>query len=515
MTDTAQNNKRIAKNTIVLYLRMLLTLVIGLYTSRVVLNTLGVTDYGIYNVVGGVIAMLNFLTSSMGAASSRFITYDLGKGDMAIMKRTFGNIKTIHLLIAIIIFIFGETVGLWFVLNKMQIPIERMNAALWVYQISIFTSMLSVISVPYNSAIIAHEHMKAFAYIGVVDAVLKLGIVYLLYIIPYDKLIVYAILFFCVLAFDRIIYSLYCTRHFEETRTNFAFDKKVFKEIFSFAGWTMNGCLAGVGATQGVNILLYLFFGPAVNAARGIAVEVQTGVQSFCYKFQMALNPQLTKCYAQNNLHDMHRLLKVSSKFSFYLLLFLSFPIIFETPLILKWWLNTVPEHTINFVRLILCLTLLIALSNPLVVSVHSTGRIKRFQIIEGCILLCILPIDYFILKIFDVVPEIVFCIHIIIELCAQYARVRIVLPMIEMDIVSYFKEVILPIFKVLILSPILPLVFYLSMEQSLSSFFIVCIVSLFSVILVSYIVGCNDREQTFLRNKILNVIKRITNIQL
>lgn len=195
----------------------------------------------------------------MGAASSRFITYDLGKGDMAIMKRTFGNIKTIHLLIAIIIFIFGETVGLWFVLNKMQIPIERMNAALWVYQISIFTSMLSVISVPYNSAIIAHEHMKAFAYIGVVDAVLKLGIVYLLYIIPYDKLIVYAILFFCVLAFDRIIYSLYCTRHFEETRTNFAFDKKVFKEIFSFAGWTMNGCLAGVGATQGVNILLNLF----------------------------------------------------------------------------------------------------------------------------------------------------------------------------------------------------------------------------------------------------------------
>jgi O-antigen/teichoic acid export membrane protein len=512
MTDTTQNNKRIAKNTIALYLRTLLTLVIGLYTSRVVLNTLGVTDYGIYNVVGGVITMLNFLTSAMGAASSRFITYDLGKGDKAVMKRTFGNIKTIHLLLAIIILVFGESIGLWFVMNKMQIPAERMNAALWVYQISIFTSMLSVISVPYNAAIIAHEHMKAFAYIGVVDALLKLGIVYLLYMIPFDKLIIYAILFFCVLAIDRIIYNLYCTRHFEETRTKFAFDKKTFKEIFSFASWTMNGCLASVGATQGVNILLNLFFGPAVNAARGIAVEVQNGVKSFCYKFQIALNPQLTKCYAQNNLHDMHKLLRISSKFSFYLLLFLSLPIFFETPLILKWWLITVPEHTINFVRLILCLTLLNALSNPLVVSVHSTGHIKRFQIIEGSILLCILPFEYVILKLFDVFPEIVFLIHIFIELCAQYARIRIVLPMIEMDIDSYIKDVIFPILKVLIISPILPFIFYLSMEQSVNSFFIICSISAISVVFSSYLVGCNKHEKVILNNKISKYINKIYN---
>ena len=512
MLDNSSNNKRIAKNTLLLYLRMLFTMAIGLYTGRVVLNTLGVTDYGIYNVVGGVIAMLGFLTSSMAAASSRFITYDLGKGDMAVMKLTFGNIKSIHLVLAGVILLFGETVGLWFVLNKMQIPMDRMTAALWVYQFSVLTSILNVISVPYNAAIVAHERMKAFAYIGIVDAVLKLGIAFLLLVTPYDKLIVYAILFFFVQVFIRIVYGIYCTKHFEETKTKYSFDKKTFKEIFSFATWTMNGCLAGVGATQGVNILLNLFFGPTVNAARGIAVEVQAGVQSFCYKFQMALNPQLTKCYAQNDLPAMHRLLKISSRFSFYMLLLLSLPIILEAPLILKWWLGTVPEHTVNFLRLILCLTLLLALSNPLVVSVHSTGRIKRFQIIEGSVLLCILPIDYLILKLFDVAPEIVFCVHIFIEVCAQYARMRIVLPMIKMQISDYLQEVISPILKVLLVSPIPPIVFYLFMERSVSTFFVIVPISLLSVIFASYFIGCNDKEQFFLKNKLSLTLQRFTN---
>lgn len=511
MPQTSENNKRIAKNTLLLYVRMLFTMAIGLYTSRVVLNTLGVTDYGIYNVVGGVIAMLGFLTSSMAAASSRFITFDLGRGDMAVMKRTFGNIKSIHLILAGIILLFGETAGLWFVMNKMQIPAGRMTAALWVYQFSVLASILNVVSVPYNAAIIAHERMTAFAYIGVVDALLKLGIAFLLLAVPYDKLTVYAMLFFCVQVIIRVIYGIYCTRHFEETRVRYSADRKTFKEIFSFAAWTMNGCLAGIGATQGVNILLNLFFGPAVNAARGIAVEVQAGVQSFCYKFQMALNPQLTKCYAQEDLSAMHRLLKLSSKFSFYLLLFLSLPIVFEAPLILKWWLGMVPDHTVNFLRLILCLSLLMVLSNPLVVSVHATGRIKRFQIIEGSILLCILPVDYIILKLFDVVPETVFAIHIFIELCAQYARMRIVLPMIGMRVADYFKDVVLPVSKVLFIAPALPLMLYLSVEQSVASFFTVCLVSVLSVIFAAYIVGCNGREQAFLKEKAMTILQKMT----
>lgn len=510
MSQTTENNKRIAKNTLLLYVRMLFTMAIGLYTGRVVLNTLGVTDYGIYNVVGGVIAMLGFLTGSMSAASSRFITYDLGKGDMAVIKKTFGNILSIHFILAGIILFFGETIGLWFVLNKLQIPADRMTAALWVYQFSVFTSILSVISVPYNGAIIAHERMKAFAYIGIIDAVLKLLIVYMLLVIPFDKLKVYALLFFCIQVFDRVVYGVYCTRHFMETKAKPTFDGKLFKEIFSFAAWTMNGNLAVIGYTQGINILLNMFFGPAVNAARGVAVQVQGVVQNFCNNFQMALNPQLTKSYAQNDLQHMHQLLKVSSKFSFFMLFFISLPLMFEAPLVLKWWLGIVPEHTVNFLRLILCSSMLFTLSNPLVVSIHATGHIKRFQAIEGTMLLCIVPIAYLLLKLFGIPPEYIFCVHIVVDACTQYARMRIVLPMIGMRVVEYVKEVVVPLVKVVVLAPILPLLVYHFTEQSVATFFLVCVVSVLSVSACVYFIGCTKREQEFANKKISAIILKI-----
>lgn len=509
MTDTSQNNKRIAKNTLLLYARMLFLMVISLYTSRVVLNTLGVEDYGINNVVSGFIGMLGFLSGSLGAASSRFITYDLGIGDMSTMKRTFGNIVTIHLLLAVIILIFGETIGLWFVLNKLQIPENRMTAAIWVYQFSIFSFMLSIVSVPYNATIIAHERMKAFAYISIVDAILKLLIVYLLVVIPYDKLIIYAILFFCIQIFDRVVYGVYCYKHFEETKTKLAFNKKLFKEIFSFAVWTMNGNLAVIGYTQGINVLLNMFFGPVVNAARGVAVQVQGVVTGFCNNFQMALNPQLTKSYAQNDLEHMQQLLKVSSKFSFFLLFIISLPLILEAPLVLKWWLGIVPEHTVNFLRLILCSSMLIALSNPLVVSVHATGKIKKFQVIEGTMLLCIVPIAYVLLKFFDIRPEYVFCVHIAVEILTQYVRVRIVLPMISMKCIDYFKEVIVPIIKVIVITPILPLIAYNYIGQSVITFFIICFISVICVLGGVYYWGCLKSEREFAINKIRQIVFR------
>ncbi len=484
-------------------------MVISLYTSRVVLNTLGVEDYGINNVVSGFIGMLGFLSGSLGAASSRFITYDLGIGDMPTMKRTFGNIVTIHLLLAVIILILGETIGLWFVLNKLQIPENRMTAALWVYQFSIFSFMLSIVSVPYNATIIAHERMKAFAYITIVDAVLKLLIVYLLVVIPYDKLIIYAILFFCIQVFDRVVYGVYCYRHFEETKTKLAFNKKLFKEIFSFAVWTMNGNLAVIGYTQGINVLLNMFFGPVVNAARGVAVQVQGVVTGFCNNFQMALNPQLTKSYAQNDLEHMQQLLKVSSKFSFFLLFIISLPLILEAPLVLKWWLGIVPEHTVNFLRLILCSSMLIALSNPLVVSVHATGKIKKFQVIEGTMLLCIVPIAYVLLKFFDIRPEYVFCVHIAVEILTQYVRVRIVLPMISMKCIDYFKEVIVPIIKVIVITPILPLIAYNYIGQSVITFFIICFISVICVLGGVYYLGCLKSEREFAINKIRQIVFR------
>lgn len=510
MADTSTNNKRIAKNTLLLYFRMLFMMVVNLYTSRVILNTLGVVDYGINNVVGGVIAMLGFLTGSLGAASSRYITYDLGKGDMTVMKKTFGNILSIHFILAGIVLVAGETLGLWFMSTQLQIPPERMTAAMWVYQFSIFSSILAVISVPYNATIIAHEKMSAFAYISIVDAVLKLLIVYLLVVIPYDKLIVYAILFFCIQAFDRIVYGIYCSRHFEETRTRPSYDGKLFKEIFAFAGWTMNGNLAVIGYTQGLNILLNMFFGPAVNAARGIAVQVQGVCQQFCSNFQMALNPQLTKSYAQGNLDDMHRLLVKSSKFSFYILFFIVLPLMLEAGFVLKIWLGMVPEHTITFLRLILVVGLLFTLSNPIIVSVHATGKLKKFQIIEGSMLLSIVPIAYILLKFFGIRPEYVFVVHIIVELFTQYARLRIVLPMISMPLSDYVKSVIAPILKVLVLSPIIPLVVYNAMPQSVLKFFVVCFICVICMSIVVYFIGCTNNERQFIKNKILTIILKI-----
>lgn len=512
MSVSSENNKRIAKNTLLLYVRMLFMLLVSLYTSRVVMNTLGVVDFGIYNVVGGVIAMLGFLTSSLGVASSRYITYDLGKGEMSVMKNTFGNILSIHFLLAGIILVVGETFGLWFMSTQLQIPPERETAAMWVYQFSVFSSILAVISVPYNATIIAHEKMSVFASISIIDAVLKLLIVYFLLIIPYDKLIVYAALFFCVQIFDRVVYDIYCSRHFEETRTKPMYDSRLFKEIFAFAGWTMNGCLAVTGYTQGLNILLNIFFGPVVNAARGVAVQVQGVCQQFCSNFQMAINPQLTKTYAQGNLDEMHNLLIKSSKFSFFILYFIALPLMFEAEFVLKLWLGIVPEHTVNFLRLMLVVGLLYPLSNPINISVHATGKLKKFQLIEGTMLLTIVPIAYLLLKFFSVPPECVFIVHIIVELLAQYARLRIVLPMIGMKLDKYFTSVIKPIALVVAFSFLLPYIANGTIRGQWISFFAVCITSVLTTSGSVYLVGCTTSERIFIKDKVSRIIFRITN---
>ena len=512
MTDTSANNNRIAKNTLLLYIRMFFMLLINLYTSRVVLSTLGIVDYGINNVVGGVITMLGFLTGSLSAASSRYITYDLGKGDMAALKKTFGNILSIHFILAAIVLVLGETLGLWFMSTQLQIPPEREIAAMWVYQFSILSFILAVISVPYNATIIAHEKMSAFAYISIADAILKLLIVYLLVIIPYDKLIIYAILYFCIQAFDRIVYGIYCSRHFEETHTRLRYDGKLFREIFAFAGWTMNGNLAVIEYTQGLNILLNIFFGPAVNAARGIAVQVQGVCQQFCNNFQMALNPQLTKNYAQADLDNMHRLLVKSSKFSFYILFFIVLPLMFKAEFVLKLWLGIVPEHTLTFLRLILIVGLLYTLSNPIIVSVHATGKLKKFQLIEGTMLLTIVPIAYILLKFFGIRPEYVFIVHIVVELCTQYARLRIVLPMIGMKLEDYFRSVIKPILLVVILSPWLPYIANTTVHGQWISFFVVCIICVLCISGCVYFIGCTNSERIFIKEKLSKVLMKITN---
>lgn len=393
-----ENNKRIAKNTLLLYLRMLLTIVVGLYTSRVVLNTLGVSDYGVYNVVGGIVAMLSFLNSALTAASQRFIAFELGREDIGKLKKIFCTSITIHAMLAVIIFVVAETIGLWFVNTNLNIEADRMVAANWVYQCSIFAFMLTVLSVPYNSCIVAHEHMNAFAYISILEITLKLLIVYLLYIINYDKLITYGILVFSVALVIRLTYGIYCKKHFEECTYHFIFDKNLFKEMFAFAGWSVVGNFGFSFKDQAANIILNLFFGTVVNAARGVALQVNGIIAGFSSNFMMALNPQITKQYASNDIESSMKLVYAGSRYSFFLLAFIAIPVMINLDYLLKLWLGTVPKYTSEFLFLALVVALINSMAQPLVTALQATGKIKVFQISICIIMLCELPLAYIIL---------------------------------------------------------------------------------------------------------------------
>ncbi len=504
-------NKRIAYNTVLLYVRMGILVLISLYTSRMILKTLGVEDFGINNVVGGVITFLGFLTNSLAGASSRYITFYLGKGNLPELKNIFQNIVLIHVLFAGVVFLIGETVGLWFVLTQLNIPAAREHAAMWVYQLSILTSMGSLLSTPFNAAIIAHEKMSAFAYLTLGDALLKLIAVFVLIYIPADKLIFYALYMFTIQAFDFTLYILYCKRHFEETKDIQLrqTDRKLFKDIFSYAGWTMNGNLAIFGYTQGLNILLNIFFNPVVNAARGIAVQVQSIANNFCTNFQMAINPQLTKSYAANHLERMHSLVVASSKYSVYLMLLICIPLSLEADTVLSWWLGSFPDHTKSFLRLILFTSILFCLSNPIINSVHATGRIKKFQIVEGTILLLIVPISYLLLRFTTLPPEVVFFVHITVEIIAQYARLRIVLPLIQMPMDAYVRQVLCKIVPVFVLSVGLSLLVYRQAPDNFIGFLLVCASSTLILLGCIYLLGLSPQEKTMVKNKLTTLRKR------
>lgn len=506
MSNQTSDNKRIAKNSILLYIRMIFMIVINLYTSRVVLQNLGVDDFGIQNVVGGVITILSFISGSLGGATSRFITFALGKDRLAEVKKMFGNIMWIHISFSIVVLLLGETIGLWFVLTQLNIPVDRYYAATWVYQFSVVTSILGLLIVPFNATVVAHEKMSAFAYITVSDGCLKLLIAFLFTIVSFDKLIVYSALMACIQLLDFVIYYIYCFRNFEETHSKVSYDKKLFQEIFSYTGWTITGAISVFGYTQGLNILLNMFFGPVVNAARGIAVQVQNVVNNFCLNFQMALNPQLTKSYAKNDLVRMHELLIASSKFSVYLLMFLCVPLIIETETVLKLWLGEYPKYTVAFVRCVLILSILYGLSNPILVSVHATGKIKKFQIVEAFFLLSIVPVAWIMLRFFNVNPVFVFYIHISVEILTQIARIKIVLPMIGLKISAYLLQVLLPVTKVLLIAPIVPLVFYYILK---SHFMVVCIIAIFSVLFCVLFLGCSQKERGYIISKVHNKLKR------
>lgn len=510
MSNTTENNKRIAKNTLLLYFRMLFLMAVSLYTSRVVLNALGVEDFGIYNVVGGVVAMFSVLSGSLSAAISRFITYELGKGNQENLNKIFSSAVTIQLGLAGIIILLAETIGIWFLNVQMNIPEVRMEAANWVFQFSILTFAINLISVPYNASIIAHEKMSAFAYISILEAVGKLFIAYLITIAPMDRLIFYAILMCVVALIVRFTYGNYCKRHFCECTYHFIWDKQLLKSMFSFAGWNFIGASSAVLRDQGGNVVINLFCGPAVNAARGIAFQVNNAVNQFVVNFMTALNPQITQSYAAGDRGYMMTLIFQGARLSFYMLLLLSLPILVNTHYMLALWLKIVPEHAVLFVQLILIFALSESISQPLITAMLATGKIRNYQIIVGGLQMMNLPISYILLRL-GYFPEIVIVIAICISQCCLAARLILLRGMIGLSITKYLKNVYLNIIVVSIIAVILPLISAYYIKESFINFILISLIAVICTLSSIYFIGCNNQEREFIHQKLGTIKSKIT----
>lgn len=502
MSNTSENNKRIAKNTLLLYFRMLFMMVVSLYTSRVVLNALGVEDFGIYNVVGGVVAMFSMLSGSLSAAITRFITYELGTGNKEKLKKIFSSAVTIQLGLALLVILLAEAIGVWFLNAKMNIPADRMIAANWVFQFSIVTFAVNLISVPYNASIIAHERMSAFAYISILEASGKLAIAFLIMVSPIDRLIFYAILMCAVALIVRFTYGAYCKRHFEECTYHFRFDKELLKRMFSFAGWNFIGATSAVLRDQGGNIVINLFSGPTVNAARGIASQVNNAINGFVMNFMTALNPQITKSYAAGNLEYMITLIYQGARLSFYMLLLLSLPVLVNTHYILSLWLKVVPDHTVLFVQLVLLFAMSESISHPLVTAMLATGKIRNYQLAVGGLQLLNLPLSYIFLRI-GMFPEIVIVIAIVISQCCLVTRLLMLHKIIRLSVRTYLKKVYANILLVTIISSFLPVLIANKIEETFLNFIILCLIAIVCTGVSVYYVGCNKTERQFICNKI------------
>lgn len=507
--QTLDNNKRIAKNTVLLYIRMIFMMTVTLYTSRVILNTLGVNDYGIYNVVGGFVAMFAVLSGSLSSAISRFITFELGKGNIQRLKTVFSTGVNIQVGMSIIIIFIAEGLGIWFLNTKMNIPDVRMPAANWVFQCAILTFVINLLSVPYNAAIIAHEKMSAFAYIGILEVILKLGVVFLLLVSPFDRLVSYAVLLVFVGFLIRIIYGVYCKKHFEECTYHFVLDKGYFKEMTGFAGWNFLGNCAWLLNTQGVNILMNLYFGVAVNAARGVATQVDSALRQFVNNFTTAVNPQITKSYAQGDLNYMHKLMVKSSKFSAFLMLFFAIPTILEGQTILTIWLKTVPAHSVAFVSWVaISMFAEPVFSNSYVTAMLATGKIKKYQIVittTGCL---VFPISWLAFEL-GFAPESSYLIYFLVYAMLLFVRLYLLREMVKIPISMFFKDVLAKVLPVMAISFFVPALISFSMHAGWLRLILVCAVSTLTVAISSYRLGLSTGERQFVLEKVNSIYSK------
>ena len=472
---------------------MLFTMMVSLYTSRVVLATLGVEDFGIYNVVGGVVTMFAIISTSLSSAISRFITIELGKGDLRRLKTVFSTAVVIQFLMALVVVILAELIGVWFLNNKMNIPEVRMNAANWVLQFSIFTFGVNLICIPFNALIIAHERMSAFAYVSILEVSLKLLIVYLLVLMSVDKLIVYGALLLVVAIVITFAYFIYC--------------RFLLKRMLSFSGWNFIGASSAILRDQGVNIAINLFCGPTVNAARGMAVQVNHAINSFAQNFMTALNPQITKSFAVGDSKYMFTLIFQGARLSFYMLLFLSLPVLMSTEYILSIWLKIVPDYTIIFVRLVLIFAMCESISNPLITAMLATGSIRNYQIVVGGMQMMNFPISYILLE-RGYAPEITLYVAIGISLCCLALRLFMLRSMIQLPVKSYMKNVFFNICAVTIFSVAILYLISLRLQSSFYSFLILsfsCIICSFMAI---FFVGCKASERVFVVDQVRKLIK-------
>ena len=500
---TESNSTRIAKNTIFLYLRSFFVLLISLYTSRVILEILGVEDFGIYNVVGGIIGLLSFLNSSMASTYQRYFNFEMGRKNKTALTNLFKSSITVQLIYAIIIVILAETIGLWFLYTQMVIPTDRITAAEWVYQASILSFVLTVFQAPFTALIISNEKMNVFAIVSMLDAILKLVIVFLLPYTNSDKLIAYAILLALITLLDLLIYIVICKKQFSSCKITLNWNKENLKSLINFGGWGMIGSLAYTLKSQGINIILNMFFGPIVNAARGIAYQILYAVEMFATNFQTSFKPQLTKSYAEGNIDYMYKLYYSATKISFYMLWCISLPIIIETPMILGLWLgNNVPEYTVVFTRLILLTALVSAYANPTSAIAYATGNIKRFISWVSGLNLLIVPIGYLFLKL-GYSPESTMIISLIMTIMVQVVRLFVLKKLLYFSILDYIKRVCIPTFIVFILSPIIPYFIKQIISDSLIGSLLLCIISAISVVILTWVIGLNKEEKSIILSKI------------
>jgi O-antigen/teichoic acid export membrane protein len=498
MSDQLSNNKRIIINTLLLYGRMILLMAVSLFTVREVLKALGVVDYGLYNVVGGIVVVFSFLSNTMLGASQRFFSYDIGVGDKVKLKRTFSITVTIYLILSVIIFIIAETLGLWFLNNKMNIPVERLIACNYVFQFSVASFIISILTIPYTSLLVAYERLKYYAYIGVIEAVLKLLIVYVLLVVDYDRLILYSALLFFVSTVNSFIYYRTCRKNYIESKYEFVFDKTYFNKILSFSGWNIFGALAGVMNNQGLNLIINIFFGAVINSARAIAIQINSVLNLFVSNLMLSIRPQITKYYAQNEHDQMMILVFQSSKISFYLLTFLSIPILINIDQILYYWLGDIQAYVVLFIRITIATTLVDCISYPLMTAAQATGNIKKYQLILGGTILLNIPITYFLYD-YGFSPEIGLYVIFITSIICLFLRLWILNGLIRLNIYEYITKVVVKIILVFAISYSIILFINSFFDKNFLSLITISFISCLVTLGIIYIMGLNNIERKYI----------------